>query len=58
MVLGLTAVSAFAGKGQFLKAIMMTILGLMLATVGTDAAEGLSGFGRIPIFRVGGVVAK
>ena len=33
MVLGLTAVSAFSSKGQFLKAMMMVILGLMLATV-------------------------
>jgi putative tricarboxylic transport membrane protein len=40
MVLGLTAVSAFAGQGQFLKAVMMTIVGLMFSTVGTDAAEG------------------
>jgi putative tricarboxylic transport membrane protein len=51
MVLGLTAVSAFAGRGQFLKAIMMTIVGLMLATVGTDAAEGIPRFtfGRLDL---------
>ena len=51
MVLGLTAVSAFAGQGQFLKAIMMTIVGLMLATVGTDAAEGIQRFtfGRLDL---------
>ncbi len=51
MVLGLTAVSAFAGRGQFLKAIMMTLLGLMLATVGTDAAEGIQHFtfGRLDL---------
>ncbi len=42
MVLGLTAVAAFAGKGKFLKAAMMTIFGLMLATVGTDADSGVS----------------
>lgn len=36
MLFGLTAVSAFAGKGQVLKAILMTLLGLMLATVGED----------------------
>ena len=36
MVFGLTAVSALAGKGQVLKAIMMTLFGLMLATVGED----------------------
>ena len=42
MVLGLTAVAAFAGKGKFLKAAMMTVFGLMLATVGTDADSGVS----------------
>ncbi len=42
MVLGLTAVAAFAGKGNFLKAAIMTIFGLMLATVGTDADSGVS----------------
>ncbi len=36
MVLGLTAVSAFAGKGKFLIAILMTMLGLMLSTIGQD----------------------
>ena len=51
MVLGLTAVSAFAGRGHFLKAVMMTIFGLMLATVGTDAAEGIERFtfGRLDL---------
>ena len=33
MVMGLTAVSAFAGPGGFLKALLMTVVGLMLATV-------------------------
>ncbi len=42
MVLGLTAVAAFAGKGKFLKAAIMTLFGLMLATVGTDADSGVS----------------
>ncbi len=42
MVLGLTAVAAFAGKGKFLKAAMMTIFGLMLATVGSDSDSGVS----------------
>jgi len=42
MVLGLTAVAAFAGKGKFLKAAIMTIFGLMLSTVGTDADSGVS----------------
>ncbi|WP_423909402.1 tripartite tricarboxylate transporter permease [Candidatus Spongiihabitans sp.] len=51
MVLGLTAVSAFAGKGGFLKAIMMTVLGLMLSTVGTDASAGIQRFtfGRVDL---------
>ncbi len=34
MVVGLSAIAAFAGTGQVGKALMMTILGLMLATVG------------------------
>ncbi|MBU2511380.1 tripartite tricarboxylate transporter permease [bacterium] len=44
MVLGLTAVSAFAGKGGFLKAVIMTVFGLMLATVGTDRSAGIQRF--------------
>ncbi len=40
MVLGLTAVSAFASKGNFLKAVMMTIFGLMLSTIGTSQSAG------------------
>lgn len=40
MILGLTAVSAFAGKGKFLKAVLMAVFGLMLATVGTDQISG------------------
>ncbi len=44
MVLGLTAVSAFAGRGQFLKALLMTVLGLMLATVGQDVSSDISRF--------------
>ena len=34
MLFGCTAVAAFSGKGQVVKAILMTLLGLMLATVG------------------------
>lgn len=51
MVLGLTAVAAFAGKGQFLKAAIMTIFGLMLATVGTDSDSGIPRFtfGRLDL---------
>jgi len=36
MLFGLTAITAFAGKGQVLKAVLMAVLGLMLATVGED----------------------
>ena len=36
MLFGCTAVAAFAGRGQVLKGILMTLLGLMLATVGED----------------------
>ena len=43
MVLGLTAVAAFAGR-NFLKALMMTVLGLMLATVGSDPVDGIPRF--------------
>ncbi len=44
MLVGLSAVAAFAGKGQVLKAWMMTILGLMLATVGIDKGIGVERF--------------
>ena len=44
MVLGLTAVSAFSAKGQFLKAMMMAVLGLMLATVGQDTLSDIPRF--------------
>lgn len=44
MVLGLTAVAAFSGKGQVLKALVMTLFGLMIATVGTDAISGIPRF--------------
>lgn len=44
MVLGLTAVAAFSGKGKFLKAAIMTIFGLMLATVGADSDSGMARF--------------
>ena len=36
MLFGCTSIAAFSGKGNFLKAIMMTIFGLMLAMVGED----------------------
>jgi len=44
MILGMTAVSAFASKGSFLKAALMTIFGLMLSTVGTDLTAGVQRF--------------
>ncbi|MGH1465143.1 MAG: tripartite tricarboxylate transporter permease [Cognatishimia sp.] len=34
MVVGLSAIAAFAGTGQIAKALLMTFLGLMMATVG------------------------
>ena len=37
MVVGLTAIAAFAGSGKVAKALMMTVLGLMMATVGESA---------------------
>ena len=36
MLFGLTAITSFSGRGQVLKAALMTLLGLMLATVGED----------------------
>ena len=37
MVVGLTAIAAFAGTGQVVKALMMTVFGIMLATVGESS---------------------
>jgi putative tricarboxylic transport membrane protein len=44
MVLGLTAVAAFAGRGNIVKALLMTVFGLMLSTVGTDETQGIQRF--------------
>lgn len=44
MVLGLTAVSAFTAPGQVLKALVATVLGLMISTVGTDPSAGVQRF--------------
>ena len=44
MILGLTAVSAFASRGQVVPALISTIIGLMLATVGTDPSAGVQRF--------------
>lgn len=38
MLFGLTAITAFSGRGQVLKAVLMALLGLMLATVGQDSS--------------------
>ena len=37
MVVGLSAIAAFAGTGKVTKALMMTVVGLILATVGESA---------------------
>ena len=44
MILGLTAVAAFSSKGNFLKAMMMVVLGLMLASVGQDTLSDITRF--------------
>ena len=44
MILGLTAVAAFSSKGNFLKAMMMVVFGLMLATVGQDTLSDITRF--------------
>jgi len=44
MVLGLISVAAFSGTGGVRKALLMTLLGLMLATVGTDPGQGVPRF--------------
>jgi putative tricarboxylic transport membrane protein len=37
MIVGLSAISAFAGTGHVAKALLMTVMGVMLATVGESA---------------------
>ncbi|MBF9042830.1 tripartite tricarboxylate transporter permease [Rhodobacterales bacterium HKCCE4037] len=44
MVVGLSAIAAFAGSGQVGKALMMTILGLILGTVGEGALSSTPRF--------------
>jgi len=44
MILGLTAVSAFASRGQVVQALIATVIGLMLATIGTDPSAGVQRF--------------
>lgn len=41
MVMGLTAVAALSGQGQVLRGYAMTVVGMMLATVGTDGTSGV-----------------
>lgn len=44
MVVGLSAIAAFAGTGQVAKAMLMTILGLIMATVGEGALFNMPRF--------------
>jgi putative tricarboxylic transport membrane protein len=44
MILGLTAVSAFASRGQVVQALIATVIGLALSTVGTDPSAGVQRF--------------
>ena len=44
MVVGLSAIAAFAGTGQVAKALLMTVVGLMLATVGEGTMFSLPRF--------------
>lgn len=44
MVVGLSAIAAFAGTGQVFKALMMTVLGLIMATVGEGALFNMPRF--------------
>ena len=44
MVLGLSAIAAFAGTGNVAKAVLMTLLGLILATVGEGALFNMPRF--------------
>ena len=44
MVVGLSAIAAFAGKGQVAKALLMTTVGLIMATVGEGALFNMPRF--------------
>jgi len=44
MIVGLSAIAAFAGTGQVTKALLMTVLGLILATVGEGALFNMPRF--------------
>jgi len=41
MVMGLTAVAALSAQGQVLRGYAMAVVGMMLATVGTDGTSGV-----------------
>ena len=51
MLLGLTAVASFAEPGRVAQAYLMTVFGIMLGTVGSDATSGLPRFtfGRLDL---------
>lgn len=44
MIVGLSAIAAFAGPGQVTKALLMTVIGLILATVGEGALFNMPRF--------------
>ncbi|MBT8454842.1 MAG: tripartite tricarboxylate transporter permease [Rhodobacteraceae bacterium] len=44
MVVGLSAIAAFAGSGQVFKALLMTLVGLIMSTVGEGALFSLPRF--------------
>ncbi|MHA3915064.1 tripartite tricarboxylate transporter permease [Halovulum sp. GXIMD14793] len=44
MVVGLSAIAAFSGKGQVAKAMIMTVIGLIMATVGEGALFNMPRF--------------
>tara|TARA_Y100001935_G_scaffold254354_1_gene263154 strand:+ start:335 stop:1852 length:1518 start_codon:yes stop_codon:yes gene_type:complete len=44
MVVGLSAIAAFAGSGNVAKAVLMTLMGLMMATVGEGALFNMPRF--------------
>jgi putative tricarboxylic transport membrane protein len=44
MIVGLSAIAAFAGSGQVAKALLMTVLGLIMATVGLGSLFNMPRF--------------
>jgi putative tricarboxylic transport membrane protein len=44
MILGLSAVAAFASKGRVVQALIATFIGLALSTIGTDPSAGVQRF--------------